>query len=275
MLLHYIPAAPLANWVASFWLYEGAPAAHTLERRLPDGMIELIINLQTDKVQVADPCSPDQLRSYSGAVISGAHTATTLIVTSCMLNVIGVEFKPGGTLPFLGRPASEVRDQMVSLEDLWGGSARELYEQLLAAVSTQERFMVLERALLKRLDAVYYPHPSVIFALNQIQQAPVDTNISRIVEQLSISQKHFIQVFRDAIGLTPKQFCRLQRFQCLLEAIQPEPVDLNWAQLALDWGYFDQSHLIHDFQTFAGLAPGAYLAGRSQFHNHVPLLEQE
>lgn len=269
-----IPAPPLTDFIEHFWLYVGDPLTHTLERRLPDGLIELIINLHADQIQVAELHTPDRLQSYPGAIIRGACTTPTFIATNCMITVMGVQFKSGGVLPFIALPASELRDQVVSLEDLWGTAARELYAQLLAATNVQERFAILECALRMRLNAARSPHPAVPFALTQFQQDPGNTSIARVVEQLAISQKHFIQVFRDATGLAPKQFCRIQRFQHLLRSTAQCPDALNWTQLALDWGYFDQSHLIHDFQSFAGLAPGAYLASRSRFHNHVPLLDE-
>ncbi|GER92168.1 AraC family transcriptional regulator [Dictyobacter vulcani] len=271
---HAVPALPLAAFIENFWMYAGEPPTHMLERRLPDGLIELIINLHADQIQVADLYAPNRLRSYPGAIVRGAHAIPTFIATSCMITVMGVQFKSGGALPFLSLSASELCNQVIALEDIWGETAHKLYEQLQTAIEVEERFAILEHALCLRLNVAYSPHPSVPFALTQFQRNPGSTSIARIVGQLGISQKHFIQVFRDATGLAPKQFCRIQRFQQLLRSIANSADELNWTQIALDWGYFDQSHLIHDFQNFAGLAPGAYLAGRSQFHNHVPLLEQ-
>ncbi|WP_420917122.1 helix-turn-helix domain-containing protein [Dictyobacter halimunensis] len=91
-----------------------------------------------------------------------------------------------------------------------------------------------------------------------------------IASEVGLSQRHFIQVFGEAVGLTPKLFCRVQRFQALLRSLEyGRPV--HWAEAALNCGYYDQAHCIHDFQAFSGLTPSTYLSSRGQFHNHVPL----
>jgi len=72
------------------------------------------------------------------------------------------------------------------------------------------------------------------------------------------------------MGLTPKAFCRVRCFQRILEAVHRRS-EVDWAQVALDAGYYDQSHLIHDFQGFSGLTPAEYLAAATEHLNHVPM----
>jgi hypothetical protein len=86
------------------------------------------------------------------------------------------------------------------------------------------------------------------------------------------SARRFIEVFTDEVGLTPKLFCRVQRFQETVRRIgMGRRVD--WAGMALDCGYFDQAHFIHDFRAFSGLSPSAYAAQRTGHLNHVPILD--
>ena len=86
------------------------------------------------------------------------------------------------------------------------------------------------------------------------------------------SQRRFIQLFSNEVGLTPKLFCRVNRFQRVVRSLASiEEVD--WAEVALDCGYYDQAHFIHDFQDFAGITPSAYLEHCTEHLNHVPLIE--
>ena len=93
--------------------------------------------------------------------------------------------------------------------------------------------------------------------------------VSQVADQLGLSHKHFIDCFRAQVGLTPKRFCRVRRFQRALAGIGAGGA-VDWAQLACACGYFDQAHFIHDFRAFSGLKPSAYLAQRGELLNFVP-----
>jgi methylphosphotriester-DNA--protein-cysteine methyltransferase len=68
-------------------------------------------------------------------------------------------------------------------------------------------------------------------------------------------------VFHEEVGLTPKQFARVRRFGWALRRLR-KGSRVNWARLAVECGYYDQAHLIKDFQTFACVCPSAYLRTR-------------
>jgi AraC-like DNA-binding protein len=181
-------------------------------------------------------------------------------------------FKPGGARPFLPMPASEVANQVVDLFTLWGTAAFDLREQLHAAQSRTKMVRILEQFLLAHVAWERTPHPVVPFALASFQAGKERRSISEVIVQLGVSPKRFIHLFEEAIGLTPKVFCRRLRFQEVLRLIE-NGLRISWADLALDCGYFDQAHFIHNFQAFSGLTPQAYLAQRSPYRNHVPLPE--
>src|SRR3984893_9100332 len=87
---------------------------------------------------------------------------------------------------------------------------------------------------------------------------PETQKIAAVADRIGLSARRFIDVFRKEVGLTPKLFCRVRRFQKVLRLVQRgRPV--AWADVALDCGYYDQAHFIHDFRAFSGLTPTAYL----------------
>lgn len=77
--------------------------------------------------------------------------------------------------------------------------------------------------------------------------------------------------FARGVGMTPKLFCRVWRFQRVLRAVHHRDA-VDWTEVALACGYFDQPHLIHDFREFSGLSPTEYLAARTEHLNHVPMV---
>src|SRR5260370_35695428 len=111
----YIPQPPLSAFVHMFWLYEGQQQ-HARERRLPDGSMELVINLREDALRVYDRQHHDQFQSFRGGLISGAHSEFIILDTTCLTSVIGIHFKTGCRCPFLTRPAVVLHDCVVALE---------------------------------------------------------------------------------------------------------------------------------------------------------------
>jgi len=267
---HYRPPAPLSAHVDLFWYYSGFVRGHARERLLPTGTIELVINLHEDEVRTYDPDDTRICLRNAGSVVVGAHSRYFVLDTVEQIDVVGVHFRPGGAYPFLAPPADGFSNAHVDLEALWGLRTRELRERLLAAATPEAKFAVLGQALLARLGRGPEAHPAVLHALRCIDGAPQLQTIARLTERLGLSPKRFIQLFGQQVGLTPKVYCRVKRFQRAIQSVQRQQ-RVDWAGVAAACGYYDQAHFIRDFRAFSGLNPGAYLSQRGEYLNHVPM----
>jgi AraC-like DNA-binding protein len=265
----YLPKAPLRNFVDSISRYDGALQPHDLERVLPTGTMRIIIHLAEDTSLRYDPRDPRLVGTHRDAIVSGAHRGYFLIDTAEQTLVFGVSFKPGGAAPFLRMPARELRDLNVSLEDAIGREALGLREHLLE-VTPGERFAFLESWLIEQARSDLTIHPAVRYALTEFRAVPHARSVSEVIDHVGLSSRHFTELFEEQVGLTPKLFCRIQRFQHAIKLAQ-ESDGVDWADIAAIAGYYDQSHMIRDFQEFSGLSPGAYLRQRGPHLNHVPL----
>jgi len=272
VFLTYAPQFPLATFVDILWLYENYHPSHTRERRLPDGSMELVINLREDAIRLYDPQHPDRFRSVRGSLLSGPQTEYGVLDTACQSSMMGIHFKPGGAFPFLNFPAAELCDEAVSLDILWGAKADVLRDQLRSSANPDSRFHMLEQALLAHLRRPLTRHPAIAFALKEFQNTTHRRTIADVTEQIGLSPKRFIALFSQEVGLTPKLFCRIRRFQEALQCIRSGG-DIEWADIALHCSYFDQAHFIHDFRAFSGLIPSDYLRQQGEHLNHVPLSE--
>jgi len=260
----YKPKPPLSNFVEIFWLHEGREAGHKAERILPTGTLELAINLRQNELLFYDAERPENCSRLSGAVVSGAHGRGFVPDTAEEAFVIGVHFKPGGAFPFLGLPAGDLADTHVDLETLWGPSAGRLRERLCEARTSAERFRLLQEALLSHLCHGVEQHYAVSAALEMFGKNQAGPTVREAAKHLGLSQRRFIQVFKAEVGMTPKLFSRIQRFQQTRTCIQQNPSP-NWAALASDLGYFDQSHFIREFLEFSGLSPTDYINRHKRF----------
>jgi AraC-like DNA-binding protein len=268
------PTLPLGYFVERFWQISDSPP-HGKERIIPSGTIELVINLHENEFRIYDPKQPTCCKRFSGAIVSGAYDGAFVIDAEQHASAIGVHFRPGGAHPFLGVSANELADTHIDLETLRGPSASELRERLCAAQKPSDRFFLLEKALGAHLFRTMEHHYAVGFALSAFGQMHSSLRLREVVQKTGLSQRRFIEVFAREVGMSPKLFCRVRRFQRALDLVR-RVVRPNWAQLAGETGFFDQSHLIHDFQHFSGLSPTAYLQQRNErvMQNHVPLASQ-
>jgi AraC-like DNA-binding protein len=263
----YKPKPPLSKFVDSFWLYEGPGIEHQAERILPTGTLELAINLRQNELRFYDAERPDNRFYLSGAVVSGAHGHGFTPESAEEVSIIGVHFKPGGAFPFLGLPAGDLADSHVDLETLWGPSAGRLRERLSEGRTSTERFRLLQEALLSRLSHGVEQHYAVSAALEMFGKYQAGPRVRETAKYLGLSQRRFIQVFKAEVGMTPKLFSRIQRFQQTRTYMQQNPSP-NWTSLALDRGYFDQSHFIREFLEFSGLSPTDYINRHKRFIEH-------
>lgn len=271
--LHHIPPPPLSDFVAMLWLHEEeGTRPHAKERILPTGAAGLVINLWEDETRTYDREDTGRVDRTGGATVTGACSEYFVIDTAEQQWVIGVIFKAGGAFPFLKMPASELQNTQVPLDTLWGSGGLRVRERLLEAPTPEGKFRVLELVLLEQMARNLERHPAVRFAVREFLQVPHARTVSEVTDQLGLSPRRFIQVFSEQVGMTPKLFCRVQRFQEALRLVATgRPID--WTEIALSCGYFDQAHFNRDFKAFSGLNPSAYLAQRSEHQNHVPILD--
>jgi AraC-like DNA-binding protein len=136
------------------------------------------------------------------------------------------------------------------------------------ASGPQEQLNVLESILADRLPRVRGLHPAVAEALERFQRMP---DVGDAVRLSGYSHRRFIVLFRQAVGLTPKVYCRVLRFQRAIDRIQVRPAE-SWAELALTAGFSDQSHFNREFRTFTGVTPEEYrvLSPRLAYHVRFP-----
>jgi AraC-like DNA-binding protein len=171
-------------------------------------------------------------------------------------------------------PAHETNDVDLPLDVLWGrGRTAVLRERLLESESLEAKLNALE-VVLQEARAPRMLHPAVTFALAAFDRWPATTSIAAVTDAIGMSAKRFIERFKVEVGTTPKRYCRIRRFQRAVTLAHRGPV-VDWTRVALDCGYFDQSHFIHDFRSFAGLTPTEYDAARTSFQNHVKFLQSD
>lgn len=268
---HSIPNPPLSEFVKVMWYWDGYVQPHTQERLLPDGAMTIALNLGEYRCHGSELEEGANCTIPAGQVICGARSTYMVADTANMVTTFGIQFKPGGAFPFLRMPASELNDQCLPLEDVFGAGVRSLRERLLECATPRQKFAAAEKWLVAQAAKPLERHPAVEYATHYFVQGALAQPLSSLLDCIGYSQRHFNQLFAGEVGLTPKRFLRVRRFQRVIASIASQS-SVDWADLALRSGYYDQSHFTHDFRGFCGLTPAAYLAQRTLHLNHVPVL---
>jgi len=232
---------------------------------LPDGAMELIINLGDPQTLCALD-DPDKATIFRRSWISGERTEPILIDETGYVDLVGVRLRAGGAWSFLQIPMFEFTGQVVELDDVFGRETNELRDHLGEQATDDARFDVLEDWLRMRLRTS--PTRAVSYALRAIQNGADATRIGRMADEIGISHKHLLREFDRCVGLAPKTFARLCAFQRVIQSVAHRS-QVEWAETALQCGYYDQAHLIREFRAFSGLTPGTYLKKRGPFLNYL------
>jgi AraC-like DNA-binding protein len=265
--IFHVPSSPL-NFYINYLYYPNGTVHPSREKILPLPAADLKINFG-GAFQVYDADHTKPFATLTESWVLGLWSTFHIVDWPSDMQYFGVSFKPGGAYPFLGLPLSELQNQVVSLDVIWGRFAAELRERLHAAPAIQVQLALLERFLLARLCEAPQGLKAVQYAVAEIARYHGALSIRELSERMGMSQKHLIGQFRKMVGCTPKELGRLYRFAGILDNIDPtQPV--NWTLLAHHFCYHDQSHFIRDFKEFTGHTPTDYLRLRRLMHTMDP-----
>ncbi len=248
--------APYVRGAYQGWVESAASFPSRLEVPFPG--VVLILDLGTG-FRLADPRTGEQadLHSFMAGLADGYVYVAARGPSRC----IQVNLTPLGAYRLLRLPMGSLANRSIHLEDLLGSEARRWEERLAEAPDWEARFDLLDDLLVRRIEGARAPASQVAWAWERLAAAGGQLEVGGLARELGWSRKHLAARFHEAIGLAPKTVARIFRFHRTVESLEKvHPV--RWADLACDCGYYDQAHLIREFQEFAGASPAEYLRRR-------------
>lgn len=240
--------------VERFWSvdYEGSSDA-PIEPVLPDGRPEIVFNL-ADRFQRIR--ANGDVETQASAIVSGQIRSRLMIRPSGRVSLFGVRFRPYGGASFLRTGMSSLTDHVIPLSDVVGGFASELEARIAQALSFEERVSIVESSIASRpsVDS----DTSITAGLTEmISAAGGKMSITKLVDRTGISERRIERMFNKHVGVSPKVFSRIERFRNVVRSIETTE-SFRLLDTALSHGYYDQSHMIHEFNEFAGTNPSSY-----------------
>lgn len=271
MLLRRSPRPDLVPFVKFLWVSDQATEQRSVEAQrehvLPTGMMHLVVRISDQPLRLYDGAEDASGHGLGFAVVGGARSTYYVRDISKPSCSVGALLRPGAAEVLLGLPADEIAGHHVRLEDVWGSRANFARERLLEARLPERQLAMLETLLASRLRSPRGLHPAVAQALERFKTVH---GVQDAVARSGYSHRQFITRFRRAVGLTPKLYCRVLRFQKVLSHVTTNRLT-SWADLALAAGYSDQPHFNREFGEFTGVTPGEYRRILPALTHHLPV----
>jgi len=244
------PDARLAPYVESVWVQEfprNAPDTPEVTTHiLPVGRTELVIDFGDPFVRVGD-AGEERIPTQ---IYLGQRTRPISVRGTGRTGLVIVSLYPWAASVF--GPADELTDRVTTLSDLVSPArCRQLEDEAGTALTTAERARVVERFLLELLPLAA-PDERLVVALHRIRRARGDLSIEALARSLDLSRRHLVRLFQRTVGVPPKAFARVSRFQ---NATSLRRSGQSWAAVAHTAGYVDQAHLGHEIRRLTGLTP--------------------
>lgn len=256
--------------MANFVYFCNVDLPHNFDRFLPNGDTEILIDFHDTPQFIYDNTSLKEIQACNRVWASGLRTEPITIPAGNKSEMMVISFKKGMAAPFFSFPLNEIVNSVVDADLVWGTDFALLREQLLATEEIDVRFRIVEDFLIREFRSQFAINPCVAYAIGEMTERPDAISIAKMNAKIGYSQKHFTEMFRRQVGVTPKSYLKIMRFQKAVRAIDIAE-NIDWGQVSLECGFYDQSHFINDFKHFAGFTPEQYAKIHTNYQNYIPV----
>lgn len=251
------PSPALAPYIRYYWLLETDSPTESIERIIPSGNVQMLFYRGTP-ILISSPNELKQINNQS--VLCGQFIGFSDLKYVGTIRILAVVFHTYASGAFLRMPVSELCGCKVTADELSDRELLELEDRIHYEADNQICIHLIEQFLLRRLNPLKdYNLERMLSAIRTINQSKGEARISDIASSVFLSTKQFQRIFTSHVGISPKEFLRIVRFQQALHLLQSTP-GLSFTQLAVECGFYDQPHLINEFKAFSGYTPKEYLS---------------
>jgi AraC-like DNA-binding protein len=251
------PDPRLRPYVIHYCGYDEETTSFSRRMEAPGLRAPLIFNLGPP-IAVRTSATGGEWDRQREGFVAGLDDTYALVESSGRQSGIEAYLTPVGAGLVTGVPMRHLKGRVVGLDELFGALAGLVREQLLEAPGWEERFAIVDSFLLARIADAEPPPATLAWALSRLHATRGALEIGPLTDELGCSRRYLIGIFNDHVGLPPKLLARILRFEHALELA--DGGGIGWAEIAQRCGYYDQAHMIGDFQQFTGHSPTAYVA---------------
>jgi AraC-like DNA-binding protein len=263
----YIPSPLLQRHIKFYYLFEQAESSEKAYHLVtPDGCIELNFNLQSQYMRKEQNGKTKKQHDF---YLISRFSERYYLQTTGNIKMIGIRFYPWGIRPFIEYAANEITDKQLDPEAVFGSKINSLREQVLNMSRPDMAIEVIERFFIMQLYRYGKEDLMIADAAFRILNSGGKIEISSLLAPCNLSLRRLQQRFNESVGVSPKFFSKLAKFQYALRQLNEHKKKSSLTEIAYESGYFDQSHFIRDFRFFSGITPKNYLSGEFELNKII------
>jgi len=247
------PAPTVRRYVRDYCGYVETTPGLLRRREFPAVQVVVIFDFGPP-IRLLDPQDESRATRYGCGFVAGMDDSFSVTEHDGFSHGLQVNFTPIGARLFFGMPMADLARRIVGMDDLLGARDRGFPLRLQEAPGWDARFDLLDHFIAERIARARARTDIAAWALARIEGSGGLVDVRALARELGYSQKHLIAQFRDQVGLPPKLVARIARFDSVMRHLKSGGAG-TWAQIAAEFGYYDQAHLNRDFRDFTGGTP--------------------
>ena len=254
------PNALLSAYIERYWCWESDGDGSNYLPHVPPGVgIDLYFHYK----------KPFEVNNFG--VLSNSHLIYSIdksynILPATQVGFIVARFRCGMFGSFTSIPIHQLANTFVDANTIWNEQGKHLEEKIVEAKSTNERINILEIFLLQQLTLYHKPVSGWKGIMDTLFYHYEEVKLDQLTRQMKITPRHFRRVFYEVSGMSPKRFQQLSRFRAVLKKLLINR-NSDYLSIALENGYFDQTHFIKEFKKFMNVTPSVFLTSNN-FESH-------
>ena len=255
-----VPSDILKPYIKRFWFFDSEEFITREEVLLPSGYLQIAFNLGGAEWQSK---YDDNFETDTNLELRGQQMGPSRTKMIGRDIILGINFHSHTACCFINDKAALFSNSIFDLCDVFGKNTTLLYEMLLSENDLTTQINILETFLIKRLSKYKVKERNIEFlnytVASLAQDITTPNAVKKMTTETGYSERHIQRLFKEYIGITPKELQKIYRFHESLRELNKSPNALT--PIAYNCGYSDQSHFIKDFKSFTGITPSSYQNG--------------
>lgn len=250
------PSPLLSQYIKYYWVLKTDAVEPVMVQTIPSGCVHLVFHRGENLSIQSKGLQPKNF-------IRGQFSTYGSLLSKGNIDMIAVIFHPLGLNPFVRCAMSELYNHYIDVEDLEDIELNHLKLSISTEQEVETCIRLIELFLMQRLIDTDCNYQRTQHAISQIINHP-QIDVNTLAESTCLGYRQFKRVFTNQVGMSPKEYHRVVRFQRALYLLQNNP-GMEFVDLAFSCGFYDPSHLVKDFKEFSGCSPTQYLSSRSPY----------